>query len=177
LNKLPSREDLIWCCKDIHQIDDELIGRFSNHILKRMYFDNLFFEDYFCPIRLKRSIFDLEGLNKSSDGKILPSRTKEPKPLKNPMFSGLMHKHVEMSGIKSHIKNSFPNNEITLENLQKQNYRYRISNSKVTGEWLMYKKYLEKNYYLLSCSHTDNEIYYQNERESLKEEFPFLDLI
>jgi hypothetical protein len=63
----------------------------------------------------------------------------------------------------------------TLANVAKELFLEKLRNGKLTGEWIVFKKYERKNYYLTLASHSEkNEEIIRRILDDCRSQYPFL---
>lgn len=149
------------------------------------------------PYRIVDEISYLEGASKCTS-------TKSPSVFTRPNLAGLWHKHYLKSGLASMARNlknalnkfGLPSVEEMLQASQKSgedhylteddigkiahdavigNYERRAQARQMTGEWIIYARYEDKNYYLCLGDHgTGDEIIRERINSVCLTEFPFI---
>jgi|SRR5690625_1742953 len=128
----------------------------------------------------------LAAINELENG--IPSGTKKDTPFTGKYLKGFFHKHIFWANktvLLTNIKNEFKNHNIydvftrhssneLLENVISK----REAEHRLTGEWLIYARHNDENYYLCLASHNCGD---KNIRDRIKEkcanEFDFIDSI
>lgn len=147
------------------------------------------------PFQIMSEIRLLEG----HDGR---EGTKPESPFKQKPLSGLWHKHYFTArflpkNILNHVKSgqldaaiekvlSADEDSSNIEKVAGRiahevvigSYEQRVSERKLTGEWIVYAKHLGSNYYLCLANHQDGDsAVYDKIRAACWEQFPFLEQI
>lgn len=151
------------------------------------------------PIKIVRQIQSLENLKPATGLK--PATIFKRHPLK-----GLWHQHYHKDGLQSYalnlkngldkygipyIEDKIKKSELTGEDFYlteadiaeiardvTRNYERRQSDSALTGEWIIFAKYQEQNYYLCLAEHSSGDQYIRQQIDSIcAKEFPFLSQI
>ncbi|QYM73185.1 hypothetical protein K1X45_01670 [Pseudochrobactrum sp. Wa41.01b-1] len=145
-----------------------------------------------APEEVLQSVYELES-NSTTSG------TKTATQFRNPPLRGLWHKHYftarfyasnlllglgknGMLKMAEEIFNPQVSNTITREmvsefarRLSTEPYENRYRQGKLTGEWIVFARHNDKNYYLsLSTHKTDDQIIYENIISACTKEFPDL---
>lgn len=182
-------------------ITPDILDRFSSLLVMQIY--TAFMSRTEDPFRICHEILCLEG--KPLHG---GSHTKPPKMFnRKPYLKGLWHKHYQGVGVPSmaqNLSNSLQKygipylqeileesertgvtHYLTEEDAKKiahqvvtEHYMRRSSDRKMTGHWIIYTTFEEKNYYLSLGKHTDDEAELRKMIEiSCSYEFQFLSSI
>lgn len=185
---------IIWF-KEIAKIDETIKGRYSISFLLDSFFsfenDSLNIDEVMHEIRF------LEGSEEAS-------RTKNATQFRRPPLKGLWHKHYfdrSIPALAQNVKNALVNygmpyfesmaeedkasgeerfvtpgdlphivNDIVISNLQR-----RQADQKTTGEWLIYAKHKNVNYFLCLAKHGEGDEQIRTRIDSTCiHEFPFL---
>jgi hypothetical protein len=145
-----------------------------------------------CPAKIASAVMELEQIGQSCG-------TKSAAPFNHPPLKGLWHKHYVYDGLASMAKNidnalgkkgldqiirnfynpgtaGVPMEETAkrIANAITAKYPDRSRKRKLTGEWIIFARYENHNYYLCLGKHGDDFGIYKNIKESCIDEFPFL---
>lgn len=182
-------------------INPDILDRFSSLLVTQIHAYCI--SRYEDPFRICHEILSLEGMLTHGC-----SNTKPPTMFsRKPYLRGLWHKHYMGVGVPvlaQNLQNSLQKYRIPyLDDLLEESKRTgvvhylseddakkiahqvvhehfnkRTANKEVTGHWIIYAQYGNKNYYLCLARHTDDEAEIRKQIESkCYEEFPFLEKI
>lgn len=178
------------------RLDHVTSGRYSLQFISEFYCHSMI-AGYIDPFKVMAEINYLEGFGKSVG-------TKEESQFTGKLLGGLWHKHYIEDGVSSMaqnlqmalkvyglpkleamVKDSMASGEerfMTEEDLTKVmedavygNYVRRANQNRLTGEWIVYAKYNNNNYYLCLGRHTQGDAAIRRQIDNIcTPDFPFL---
>lgn len=176
---------------DLYGLDQVAPGRYSS-----LFVVNLYLLDKVNGVSPEQVIAEIKYL----EGLAPPQQTKEASEFKGPILKGLWHKHflpalpsvfahnitnhLGKHGLKDLVTEVFDpakSKVVTREMIEELSTRIvegsmvgRASKGKLTGEWIIFAKENQKNYYLCIAPHTSADENIASNLKACIHEFPFV---